>query len=196
MLKFVPPSLGKTKKCESISKSGYFFFVVSTRGVLEILQETNCRTSLQQRSKPGRRIAEHSMTGTNDVLTNIKVVRAFATEKEETAKFSHLSKLQSILQQRTDVATKSAIFFFIFLLCANMGYVMYVCAEKVSAGEMKGEDVAVTGINIGIHLLFRFQSLFDMVPPCVVPNSKLASVYRMSCFLVPLLNLEVCISAV
>merc|ERR1719460_2150004 len=64
----------------------------------------------------GNRLAEHAMTGTNDVLTNIKVVRGFATEKVETRKFALCSKVQAILQQRTIVVAQSALFLFIFLL--------------------------------------------------------------------------------
>ena len=117
-----------------------------------------------KRDEVGRRISEHAVAGTMDVLTNIKTVRCFATEAHEISKYERSNGMQSMINQRTNVVSQACLAFFIALLIAGVGFVTYVCASDVAAGRMHAADVPNYVIKVGIHLRFCFQDLIELFP--------------------------------
>ena len=63
----------------------------------------------------GRKMAEKSVAGTMDMITNIKTVRGFAMESEEAQRYESSIVLQAALNQATAFITESAMHFFMVL---------------------------------------------------------------------------------
>eukprot|EP00746_Dinoflagellata_sp_MGD_P090748 gnl/MRDRNA2_/MRDRNA2_35865_c0_seq1.p1 gnl/MRDRNA2_/MRDRNA2_35865_c0~~gnl/MRDRNA2_/MRDRNA2_35865_c0_seq1.p1 ORF type:complete len:1032 (+),score=251.92 gnl/MRDRNA2_/MRDRNA2_35865_c0_seq1:100-3195(+) len=112
----------------------------------------------------GRKVQEAAMSGTHDVIQNIKTVRGFATEDFEILKYKRASDYTAVLQGRSVVVEAGcARLFFTIFLC-NVAFVAYLCAAKVASGAMKAEDVGVVCVLIGLHIQGGINHNFELLP--------------------------------
>ena len=125
---------------------------------------TRLMTFRRRAGERGRKMAEKSVAGTMDMITNIKTVRGFAMESEEAMRYESSIVLQAALNQATSFITESAMHFFIVLLLLSTTYVTYVCTERAADGQMLASRVPFIVINVGFHIRGNIEALINMFP--------------------------------
>ena len=135
---------------------------------------TNYRS---RKNETGRKISEEATVGTMEVISNIKTVRGFAMEHDESVRYRRSISLQNALVQQTSLISMTTEKAFWNLFICNLGLTAYMCASEVAAGNMDKSQVVNFMINIGCFVFFEFQGLFKLLPRLVdilLPLNRIA----------------------
>lgn len=133
---------------------------------LPLIAEGNRRLTnyRARKNETGRKISEQATVGTMEVISNIKTVRGFAMEHDESVRYQRSISLQNVLVQNTSLVSQTTDSFFWMLFIGNLGLTSYACASEVAAGNMEQSQVVNFMINVGCFVFFQFQGLIQMLP--------------------------------
>mmetsp|Transcript_96863 Transcript_96863/g.178059 ORF Transcript_96863/g.178059 Transcript_96863/m.178059 type:complete len:989 (-) Transcript_96863:482-3448(-) len=117
----------------------------------------------RREEKKSNKIAEEVSANTNDVISNIRTMRTFATEAEEVSRFQGCVEKQSSLAELAQLMQAASIRFFIFCITASIAWTTYLAGESVAAGKIRTADLMVFSVNM-LHQVHLWQNFFSILP--------------------------------